>query len=238
MVFGPKYVRDRSLQHIEIKVNNEIINKSDICKILGLYTDYKLRFDTHVNHIIKRSFSNLRLIYANREILNTKVKIILCEGLVLSHLTYCDVVYGPCLTKLNCQRLQRVQNYCVRLICNLRKCHPVTQKLLDMNWLSMNKRRFLHCATLFNKLLLLKKPVYLHRKLTFRSDIHNVNIRRKDLLTMPRHHTTGFQKSFSYMICKVLNIMPPDLINNKNSLFKRKLKKMLLENYFVIDFNI
>ena len=82
MVFGPKYVRDRSLQHIEIKVDNEIINKSDLCKILGLYTDHNLRFDTYVNHIIKRAFSNFRLIYANSEILNTKVKVILCEGLV------------------------------------------------------------------------------------------------------------------------------------------------------------
>ena len=138
-------------------------------------------------------------------------------------------LYGPCLTKLNCQRLQRVQNYCVRLICNLRKCYSVTQKLVGINWLSMNKRRFLHYATLFNKLLILKKPVYLHRKLTFRSHIHNVNIRCKDLLTIPRHPTTGFQKSFSYTICKVLNIMPPELINNKNSIFKRKLKKCYLK---------
>lgn len=174
----------------------------------------------------------------NRDILDKKAKIILCEGLVLSHLTHCDVVYGPCLTKRNCQRLQRVQNCCVRLVCHLRKRRPVTQKLLELKWLPMIKRRFLHCGSLFNKLLLIKKPTYLYQKITFRSDVHNINIRRKDLLTIPRHHTSGFRKSFSYVICKVTNIMPLDLLTNENCAFKRKLKQKLLENNFVIDFSI
>lgn len=123
MLFGPKASRNRCADQVKVNLHNEILSLTKVAKNLGLYVDDELRFDKHVNLITKRAFSNIKLIYSNREILNFKSKATLCEALVLSHLNFCDVVYGPCLTKLNCQRLQKIQNLCVRLVFNLKGRH-------------------------------------------------------------------------------------------------------------------
>ena len=168
-----------------------------------------------------------------------KIKTILCESLVLSHLNYCDVVYGPCLTKHDCQRLQRVQNSCTRLICGLRRRQAVSHKIAELNWLPIYKRRCpIHSSILFTKIIENKLPSYLYDKISFRTDVHNINIRRKDVLTIPLHRTSSYQKSFSYIVCKVINLLPLDIKSLKPITLKKHLKHKLLNNQLEINFNV
>jgi len=238
MLFGPKKARIRVINFVDIRLNNQPLMIADSARNLGLIIDSDLRFDKQITEINKKCFSSLRLLFNSRHILNTKIKKNLCEALVLSHLNYADVVYGACLTDFNCRRLQRIQNCCVRFIYNLKRKSSVSNKLNDLAWLSITQRRFLHACTLFHKICMSKQPKYLYSKIIVRSNIHDRNIRRNYLLTIPKHQTSAFQRSFSYIICKCLNLLPLTLKTLKPLDFKRTLKKMLLEKKIVFTFKI
>ena len=120
-------------------------------KNLGLIIDQDLRFVEHINRCLQKGYGSLKVIYQNRSILDRHVKSVLCEQLVLSQLSYCDVVYGPCLRSLEIRRIQKLQNSCLRLIFGIRKYSRISHTLKLNNWLNMYNRRYLHSATLFFK---------------------------------------------------------------------------------------
>lgn len=228
MLFGRKSARDICKNEIQVVVNEEILPISDISKNLGVLMDTSLKYTNHVNLIIKRAFSNLKLIYANRHFLNTKCRKMLCESLVLSHLNFADTLYGPSLLKSDLRRLQLIQNSCVRLICGLKKRDHVTSSIKEIGWLNIRKRQILHLCTLYHRLLNCRRPAYLYNKIKFRTDVHNLNVRFKYKLHTPKHRTVAFQSSFSYMIANLYNEIPQDMHNLSVPKFKRTLRKMLL----------
>lgn len=152
----------------------------------------------------------------------------LCEQLVLSQVNYCDTIYGPCLRHSEARRIQRLQNSCLRLIYGIRKYDRISHTLKLNNWLNMHNRRYLHTATLFFGLIKTKTPAYLGDRLTFRTDVHNLNVRFKGALTPPIHSTQFFERSFSYQIAKVFNCLSPGLWKLRNKkLFQMKLRSLL-----------
>lgn len=234
IIFGRKAERDQFLATYQnaIVIDDEPIKFQDTCKNLGIVLDQDLRFTNHVTKCLQKAYLNLKLIYQNRHFLDKSIKTKLCESLVLSHVNYCDVVYGPCLRSFDIGRIQRLQNSCLRLIHGIRKYDHISHTLKTSNWLDMHDRRFLHSATLFFSILKLKTPPYLFEKITYRTDIHNINIRFKGTLTPPLHSTHLFKRSFSYQIASVFNKLPLEIKQSQDKIsFKRKLFKMLFSKH-------
>lgn len=228
MFFSRKVDRTRLLEHVKIKINNVDISLKDEVKVLGLTIDSDLRFTTHVSNCIKKSIARLKMLYNSRHILNVKLRTTLCQSLILSIFNYCDTVYGPCITAATAQRIQKIQNYCLRFIFGIRRRNPVSHKLKEVLWLNMKNSRLLHRGTLYMKIILNCKPTYLYRKIRFRTDVHNLNIRFKGNLTPPIHRTTLFERSFSYNIAIFYNSLIAPLKSLSFNGFKKKFKEMLL----------
>ena len=148
------------------------------------------------------------MMYPNRHTFSKKSKIILCDALVLSQCNYCDFVYGPCLTARDAKRIQILQNSCLRFIYGIRKYDRISHTLSKAHWLDIANRRKLHANILYHKILTSHTPAYLHNKIKYRTDIHNINIRRKDALTIPQHKSSLFRRSFVYNIAAHLNELP------------------------------
>lgn len=79
---------------IEISIRGTPLPISSNVKSLGMLIDNKLTFVSQVNKNIQKSFHALKLLYANRHIINKKLKIMLSETLLLSFLNYCCFVCG------------------------------------------------------------------------------------------------------------------------------------------------
>lgn len=227
IIFGHKKYRNEVKRNIQISVENEIIESVNETKNLGVIIDEDLRFNTHVNKLTQKAYNALKLIYGNRHYLPQKTKIILCESLILSSLNFADSVYGPSLTSLYKRKIQKIQNSCLRLIFGIRMRERISYKLRDVGWLNMDNRRLHHAACLYHKIIANKSPQYLYRKIKFRTDVHNLNVRFKGLLTPPPHRTELFKRSFRYRICKVYNSVPQELKNSKLKSFKTKYKSLL-----------
>lgn len=228
LLFGPQNLRNAVLPLLKLKIQNRDLSITDTARNLGITFDATLRFRPHINNCIRAAYSNLKMIYNNRYTLSKKNKIMLCESLVLSRFRFCDTVYGPFLYSDDVRRIQVVQNACLRLIFGLRKNRRISHKLREVGWLNMSNRRVLHSACLYHKIIANRVPAYLHRKIVFRADVHNVNVRFKGRLTPPLHKTEMFKQSFSYQVTKVYNNLP-DIRHLPLPGFKKWYKKFLYD---------
>lgn len=229
LIFGQTSWRNiQHSNHLNIFVGTEKLENSSSARNLGLVMDVNLRFTAHINNCIKKAFTNLKLIYNQRHLLNINLKKLLCESLVLTHFTYCDVVYGPCLLEYDVKRIQRIQNHCVRLIGSIRKYdRGVTAKMKEIGWLTMKERRTLHSLTLYNKIIFSKLPNYLYQKIKFRYDTHNLDLRYKQQISPPLHRTALYERSFSYQVYSCYNKVPDNLKRLNSFKFKNEICKII-----------
>lgn len=200
---------------------------SESARDLGLHIDANLRFKSHVTSCIQKAFMNLRLIYQHRYFLSQHLKKTLCDSLVLSHFSHCDVVYGSCLDSIDIGRIQRVQNSCLRLIYSIRKYDRISHTLATAKWLNMANRRKFHFLSLLHNIITTKNPPYLYNKITFRTDVHHLNLRRKIYLVIPRHRLSLFKRSFSYNVPLLYNKCPDEFKELSLPVFRKRVFEWL-----------
>lgn len=231
LLFGKKCDRMKIGKNLNINVNGCVLELSHTAKNLGLILDDTLRFREHICKVIQRAYMSLRLLYPHRQYLNTNTRKMLCDSLVLSQFAYGATVYGPCLDSDSLNRIQRVQNACVRFIFGIAKFEHVSYRLQELRWLNMAGRRKLYALCLYHKIVLSRTPPYLHNKLAYRSDVHNLNIRTRGLLSPPAHKTSFFERCFRYCIYREYNRVPLEAKNMNHLSFKKLIKSHLLAGF-------
>lgn len=215
-----------------LRVNNSLnlrLGDSEVpivseAKNLGLWIDSSLRFSKHVSYLCQVSFNLLRQLYPSRSILPTKLKLTICESLIFSKLSYCDVVYGPALTKFDETRLQRIQNACVRFAYGIRKYDHISKAFTATGWPCLVDLRKKHLLCLVHKILTTRKPEYLFKFFKYFGSRHT---RNDKILVIPRHSTSLFKRSFPYIGSKLYNLVPLRFKDYSIINFKKKIKENL-----------
>lgn len=231
MLFGNKNKINTLKEHLNINIDDVPLPIVNSIKNLGIILDTKLRFSEHTKKLMQKSYSNLKLIYASRHLLNFNLKKMLCETLVLSNFNYGNFIYGPCLSVLDKNRVQKVQNTCCRLIFGLRKFDSVSERINELKWLKMENRILFHLGTFIKKLLAVPdSSSTLKNKFVARSTVHSRDIRHKAKFTMPHHHTAMFKRCFLFNAINLYNFLPDNLKSMEPKKFKRKYKLYLLCN--------
>lgn len=228
MIFAPKN-QNHVIDSIEIKICNTTLQKREVLRNLGLMLDCELRFKKHISNCTSIAYAKLKNMYKFRHVLTQKQKIFLCDSIVLSNFNYCDVVYGPCLDVNDKNKIQKVQNSCLRFVYGIRSHNHISHKLKDAKWLNMEARREFHASCFYLDLIQSQCPEPLYNKISFRYQNHEVNLRTKHELEIPKHNTVTFERSFSYNIVKTMN-----------KLFKsiKDIKKSTIRNYFNKLYNL
>lgn len=233
MLFGPKNDVNSVNNHVNVKVGDTILEIKNNVRNLGLTFDNLLRFDQHISGCMQRAYIRLKLLYSSRHDLSPKLKKLLCDSLVLSIFNHADVVYGDCLTQVQKDRIQKVQNSCLRLIYGIRKFERISHKLREANWLNMESRRKVHSACFYHRVIYYNTPPYLHDKIVYRSHVHNINIRSKGLITPPMHKTKLFERSFTYNIANLYNSLPIYLKQMPPLKFRGRICKYYFDRQYV-----
>lgn len=214
-----EYLRSRCSLHI----NEKLLPVVKEAKSLGLVIDPSFRYRQQVSKYIQRAYCNLKMLYQHKTYLPRDVKLLLCNSLVLSSFTYCSAVYGPSIDVNDHKRIQRVQNACLRYVFNIRKYDHITHTLDYCNWLNMRNRFLLRAACMYHSIITTKIPCYLYEKISFRTDVHNINVRSRGLITPPFHKTALFERSFSFNVYKVYNAIPCTIKMMPLTRFKKSL---------------
>lgn len=212
----------------KISIDQTDIEFSDCVKNLGVMIDYNLRYESHVSKLLQKSYGKLKMLYLHKDYLSTKVKLRLCDSLILSQLSYCDTLYWPALLKKDQESLQKFQNACLRFSYGVRKFDHISPYYVESGWLRLDKRFFLHMCTIVHKICMTHQPKYLDKKLIRGSDIHNRPTRHRGLCAVPRHKTALFCRCFRYVAAKCYNSISFEIKCSETiPTFKKSLKSFL-----------
>ena len=130
-------------------------------------------------------------------------------------------------------KLQRVQNTCARLICNLPNFAHVTPLLTELHWLPIRQRIEFKMLMIVYKALNGQAPSYIIELLNFKSQTHGHDLRStQDTLALQipqiRTKVTLGDRSFFCVTPRLWNKLPVDIRKSKTlESFKSKVKTYL-----------
>lgn len=207
IVFGSKQRLDRIDNNaFDIQINGNPVRRVRECKHLGVLLDESLTWQSHINSLQKKVNGGLFMLKSIRNIVNENVLQTVYNSLIMSHLNYCDVVWGNCGVN-NQNVLQKVQNRAARIINHAKWDSPSEENLNKLNWITLDQKRNDNIAIMMFKILNGHAPAYLSQKFSFRN--HGYNTRSGSLhLNVPQPKTDSMKRSFAYRGAVCWNSLP------------------------------
>lgn len=198
--------------------NRFIIQAVTKVKYLGVWLDAHLKWDSHINYIIKKIQYLIYKFKTLRDILDLKHLKTLYYALIESHINYGILAWGGAgKTYLN--NLIIVQKRILKVIFN--KNHTYPSDALYGETAIMDPRQLFY----------LHSSIRLHlNETTLEKNDHAYDTRKKNLTYLPPLMNKAIgQKSFTYLGPKLYNMLPRELSNIKSKYaFKKQLKKYIL----------
>ena len=106
-------------------------------KLLGVIIHEHLKWNDHVNELLKSSYSTLHALKHLKRLADFKLRKILAESLLLSKIDYAITIYGNNLPKLLSKRIQKLMNSCAGFVLNK---YAKESDLISLKWLPFEER--------------------------------------------------------------------------------------------------
>ena len=114
MIFGT-HQKLKNIKHSPLFINNEVVEKVDNFRYLGMILDPCLTFTAHIIKLYKKTCSKIGMIKKVRYLIDHSIALSLYKSLVLPHLDYCDTIYMTS-TQEDLNKLQLAQNVACRTL--------------------------------------------------------------------------------------------------------------------------
>ena len=157
---------------------NNVINRVDSIKFLGVIITSNLSWFDHIQYISKKITTNLGLIYRLRSRFPSYILQTLYNSLVLPYLIYCISIWGFS-PKSNLHTLNLSQNYYLRILFNLTKFHHISNYFKSFNILNIKQLHVLYSLLFTFKLLKLNYCPFLINHIAYLQS-HRIRILRNN----------------------------------------------------------
>ena len=200
-------------------IDNQIIQKSDNIKFLGIHLDHKLNWSNHITRLISELTPFVGMIYRFSMYLPRQILLLLYNSFIHSKLSYCIETWGNA-PKTFLEKIHKLQKKIMRIIC--KKPYDFESKQL------FQKNRVLNIYNLY-KFKTLKRA---HK--TFFETHTNLNFAYRTRqsyfnLSVPLFKSSTGQKSSSYQESALWNKLPIEIRSIENKIkFHKTLKNYLL----------
>lgn len=233
MVIGSRPLRNRiNFNDLpSVSYDGIPIAYTSTAKNLGLTMDGNLAWTAHINQISKRMHYSIHSLKRLQSFLPLRTKIMLAQSLLLPILDYADVCYLDATEEL-LDKLDRLQNLCIRFIYGLRKFDHISEYRRQLKWLPIRFRRNLHILTVLYNVLNTSSPGYLRER--FKQSLPPTRPVRscvsKNPLVTPHCNTVFYDKSFTVLATRLWNTLPENIRVNCHSVhsFKYRVKQYYL----------
>lgn len=222
--------RRRNKEKFEIEIMEDgrrkrIKLKTEI-KVLGVYLDEELNWNSQVNAVNKKArYAAINLNRVN-QLLPFKSRLTLYNCLVASHFNYADTVWAGC-SSYNQSKLQRTQNMAVKSMLGLKRRESSELALKSANLLSLHEKRKIHEAVYIQKGLTGKLPTAINEEYKQHLSLKNNRSADRRILTIPQHKTQQYENSPLYRTIKTWNSIPQDIKDAETSTFKLTYQRQL-----------
>ena len=221
--------------HEEININIEIdglllIEKQSL-KCLGVTIDSHLTWQEHISNVHTSISRNIGILYKLKNYLSERSLVILYNSLILSHILYCNILWGNCnINRIN--SLLLLQKRAVRIITNsnfLSHTQPIFYRLKT---LKIQDIHTLHTGIFMYKYSQNQLPSLFRNIYNLNSNIHTYPTRRSSDYHLENPKIILAQKSIRHNGPDIWNTLPTHL-RQCSSLFSFKalFKKELLSKY-------
>ena len=225
MVFGSRQ-NLRSVPTLEVRFRGESLRPESTARNLGVVFDPTLSWDAHVAHVVNKCFGMLIGLSHIRHHLPQNVVPTIVHGLVLSHVRYCLTVYGNGSDK-NHKQLQKVINFCARVIAGRRKFDHISDILNGSDWLTAKQLSDFHTLTLTHRILRSGEPSTLVSLFRRVSSLRDRPTRQDSLFYLPRVRSEAGRRQFAYRAPQLYNSVPERLTTLSTDVFKQNLRRTL-----------
>ena len=112
--------KNNKYKNTNLIVEDEIIRSISTIKCLGVYLDQNLTFQ-EVKHILRKMACGIKTLYSIRDYFPEKVRLLLLNALVISHLHYPAILLNGLTENLN-TTLEKQLNWGIKVCFNRTKC--------------------------------------------------------------------------------------------------------------------
>ena len=217
----------RAMSEIRVEFMGATVTASRTVKNLGVVFDQSMTFSAHVDATVRKCTGLLSGLSHSKHALPLNMLPMIVQSLVVSLIRYCISVYGVC-GSTQVERLQRLLNFCARVISGRRKYERISDVLKDMNWLTAENMYRYHSLALLKQTLSTGLPESLHSSLMTRGDVHHRVTRQADLLHRPAIHNESGRRRFLFSAVTAYNSLPQSLREMGPRRFRKNLRKHLL----------
>ena len=226
MVLSRKRRRSQE-EAVRICLDGQPISKQKEVNYLGVVMDQNLSWVQHVEKVRRRSLAGLATIRRASAYLPSSTRRLLYNALVLPHLDYCSTVWHSC-SKASSDRVERVQNYAMRII--LKKPPRTSSEALcnDLGWTTLHVRR--HKAMLYqvHRCLHKRAPTYLCNKFFTNAEFGYQRTRGGNKLHLLQPNTNYYKTTFEFQGAKSFNSLPSRIRSLSSAVtFKSSLQSVL-----------
>lgn len=116
-------------------------------KDLGVTFDKNLTFNEHIIKTVSSCMSASGQISRVKHAFRKEVLTTIINSLVFSKLYYCSTVWAN-TTQTNIKKLQGIQNFSARIVCNIRKYDHVSPALRNLKWIPVKSQLHLRDAVM------------------------------------------------------------------------------------------
>ena len=224
--------RAQELEDVNVTLNGEQLSRSRIVKCLGVSIDDGLTWREHIESLRRKCFCGLAKLRKLRDVLPTETKRKVYNALVLPHLDYCSVVWQECTKELQ-QKVERIQNYGMRLILSKPPRTPSAELRTALGWTPLTERRRLSRLALVHRCVHKKCPEYMKDMLVSNETVGCRMTRGFKKLHLFRVNTELFRRSFTFRGSQDWNSLPENIRNiHPATVFKKATKRWLGEQLF------
>ena len=187
-------------KEITIKVNNTTIQNTKETKFLGIWLDEHLKWTTHIQKLILKLTRNTNLLKYNQHLMPTTTKKLVYHSHIASHIQYGLLLWGNNATESQLNKLQKIQNKCLKYLLPKETSHTASKKLNILNVRDMVKLVNLKFGyKLANKILPPRIITICHEDSKKKTLLpkHHYNTRNKNIPTFPKMPSNYTETAFS-----------------------------------------
>ena len=184
ILIGTRQLLQRLPKEMSLTFLGEVIKPVTSACDLGVTLDNHLTFDSHITKVVSSCMSKLCQINRVKSSFDHKTLLLIISSLVMSKLLYCSSVWANTSGK-NIEKLQKVQNFACRIVCNIQKYDHVSPAIRQLNWLPIKQQLVYKDTVMAYKCLNKLAPPYLCDKFVKRSELHSRQTRNNNQLDIP-----------------------------------------------------
>lgn len=195
----------RDLPPVTLNFCGAVITDSRVVKNLGVNVDRHLNFEAHVDAVTRKCTGILIALAHARHVIPKKAIKSIVEALVLSIVRYCLSVYGACGTT-QLRRVQKIINFCARVVTGKRRSDHVTECIGQLRWLSAEQLVTYHTVCAVERAIVSGQPESIYLTIGPRANLrHSHDTRQANLYTLPAIRTESGRKRLCYRGVSLLN---------------------------------